>query len=379
LAQRGYNVTLFEKNSALALEASGNPQAILYANFFGNCPNNLELSYLGYNYSQTLIKQLLTTAHEFAACGIIQLAYKDSITKQQQQLSSQVAFKHILSPVTATEINTLCNTKLVNNNSGIYFPSGMWLSPTALINKLVAQAHIQIKYNTHIKSLQQRENLSWQLIDANNNHYQFSNVVVCNAYYATQFAQLSPLTPYLRKIRGQLSIIHQANNLACVLCNNGYITPSVDNRFIIGASFKFDHHDCSISETEHEENLANFTPIIPDIMQGINRNKIEGRVGIRTTSNDYLPLVGSIAKYTQFCQIYKNLAKDANYWLEEECPYWRGLFVNLAHGAKGFLTAPLSAEIIAEYIENKNGLVSERLSRALHPNRFYRRELIKHS
>ena len=105
MAQRGYNVTLFEKNSALALEASGNPQAILYANFFGNCPNNLELSYLGYNYSQTLIKQLLTTAHEFAACGIIQLAYKDSITKQQQQLSSQVAFKHILSPVTATEIN----------------------------------------------------------------------------------------------------------------------------------------------------------------------------------------------------------------------------------------------------------------------------------
>ncbi len=36
LAKRGYQVTLYEKNTDLALEASGNYQSILYGSFYGN-------------------------------------------------------------------------------------------------------------------------------------------------------------------------------------------------------------------------------------------------------------------------------------------------------------------------------------------------------
>jgi tRNA 5-methylaminomethyl-2-thiouridine biosynthesis bifunctional protein len=381
LAKRGFNVTLFEKNSDLALEASGNLQAILYANFFGNWQPNLELSGLGYNYSNNLIRQLLIPQTDFDDCGIIQLAYSDKLHKQQQQLIQHKWLTQLARLISPDEIADICgNTRLINNNSGLYFPNGMWVCPANLVKALVNSSQITVNCNTEIIQLDQlTANDKWQLLDNNNHHHQFDNVVVCNAFYATKFSQLQPLAKHLRIIRGQISIINQANNLKRVICNSGYITPSINNRFIIGATFKFDNLSNEVRDCEHLENLANFTSLLPQITAAIDMNTIEGKVGFRSTSNDYMPLVGPLAKYTIFKEVYKNLAKDANYWLDEPCPYLNGLFLNLGHGSKGLLTAPISGEIIANYIENNTSLISKKLQTALHPNRFYCRELIKNS
>jgi len=105
--------------------------------------------------------------------------------------------------------------------------------------------------------------------------------------------------------------------------------------------------------------------------------QISGQANIRASTFDYMPLVGPVADYVKFREVYKKLAKDAKFYLEDPCPYYPGLFINVAHGAKGIFTAPICSEIIANYIDNTPLPCSLSLAKALHPNRIYLNRLIK--
>ena len=181
----------------------------------------------------------------------------------------------------------------------------------------------------------------------------------------------------MRKIRGQVSIIPHISKLKTILCNYGYITPNKQDSYLIGATFKTNDLDTSIKLEEHQENINNFSYIASQITDNIDIKNISGKVNLRTNSIDYLPIVGPIANYEQFKIIYKDLKKDANYWINRECPYLKGLFVNIAHGSKGMLTAPICGEIIADYISNTPLPISENLRQALHPNRFWYKDIIR--
>ncbi len=113
-------------------------------------------------------------------------------------------------------------------------------------------------------------------------------------------------------------------------------------------------------------------------MKNIDMSQIIGQANYRTTTTDYLPLVGPIAKYNDFLQNYGKLALDSNYWIETPCNYHEGLFLNIAHGAKGLLTAPICGEIIASQIDAQNNTYNPLLLNNLHPNRLWLKQIIKH-
>ena len=104
---------------------------------------------------------------------------------------------------------------------------------------------------------------------------------------------------------------------------------------------------------------------------------ISGHAAIRSSTTDYMPIVGPVADYAQFMQIYAKLAQDSKYRINTPCPYLPGLFINAAHGAKGMLSAPLCGEIIANYIDNQPQQLSTSVIHALHPNRLYFKQLIQ--
>ncbi len=374
LAKRGYHVSLFEKNNDLALEASGNYQAMLYGNFSGNPSPILELSLLGYKYSHALINKILQPNVEFENCGLIQLAYNQQQVKQQQQILRALFSKNLCYYINQTQIEEFSGTK-VNCDHGLFYPNGLWLDPRKFINKLVDEPNIRIQLNSEIIKLNQLEEFKWQIEDSLGNHYYAPNIVLCNSYSVIKFTQLSNL--YLRKIRGQISVINSNSALKTVLCANGYITPNKGDSFTIGATFKFNDNNTQIKQEEHLENINNFATITPQMTERIDLAKVNGKVSFRASTTDYMPLVGPIGEYTQFKDAYKNLAKDSNYWIDTPCPYLKGLFINVAHGAKGMLTAPICGEIIANYIENTLN-ISETLKDGLHPNRFWRKEIIRH-
>ena len=373
LAKRGYCVTLYEKNSALALEASGNEQGILYGSFSGNYTPVLELSFSGYRYSYYLITNLLALGNAYQNCGLIQLAHNERHLKQQELILHSHLPDDFCYKVNQKQMSEIANTRVLCD-SGLFFPYGLWVSPQHLVQKMVDYPNIQTQLNQPISDITQDADGMWLIKDTNNKIIDTAfNLVLCNAHAVTKFPALKHLA--LRTIRGQTSLINTPSPLKTVICGNGYITPNKNNQYYtIGASFKFSK-DTGVKIEEHLENINNLQYILPDILNNIDTQKIGGKVGFRTSTTDYLPLVGPIADYAKFNQTYQDLHKDANFWIETPCPYLKGLFINVAHGAKGILTAPICGEIIADYIDNTPIVASESLRQALHPNRFYKKNL----
>ena len=104
---------------------------------------------------------------------------------------------------------------------------------------------------------------------------------------------------------------------------------------------------------------------------------LQGRAAFRCTSPDYLPIVGPLADREAFLEAYAVLRKDARQVPDIDCPWLEGLYVNSGHGSRGLITAPLSGELIAAWLDNEPLPLPRSVAEACHPNRFGVRSLIK--
>lgn len=368
LALRGHKVTLYEKNPELAMEASGNYQAMLYGNFSGNYNPLLELSLSGYRYSLNLIVRLLSEGYK--KCGLFQILKNE----QQQNLILKNRFPNdFCYPVSQKDIEIICGVKN-NATHGIFFPHGIWLNPKTLINKLVSHPNIKIQFNCNIEKIYFDYD-KWILHTTKNEVANSKILVLCNSHRLADF--IPSTNNFINKTRGQTTKIKGSIGLKSILCGNGYITPNWRDHFTIGATYKEVDDELCVKLNEHIENIDQIQEIIPILKGLIKIDELEGNVNIRSHSKDHLPLVGPIADFEAFNQTYASLSKDAKYKLTTPCPYLPGLYVNTLFGSKGMLFAPLCGEIIADYIDNTPFPGSELLRQALHPNRFWLKKIIK--
>ncbi|MBX9866006.1 MAG: FAD-dependent 5-carboxymethylaminomethyl-2-thiouridine(34) oxidoreductase MnmC, partial [Burkholderiales bacterium] len=374
LAKRGYQVTVYEKNSAPALEASGNYQGMLYASWSAFGGTMMELSCNAYRYTHNLITSKLQLNTDYAPCGLIQLGHNVEQIRRNNQLLNANLPPEFLSAVNHQQIENLAGVKLDTTLTGVYYPSGLWLNPPSLIKALLQHPNISLITNCQIQAIEYQEN-EWQLFD--DQHTQIAStpcLVLCNSHYINQFKPTKQLQ--IRKIRGQISLIPQQNKLQTILCGAGYITPNKATKFTLGATFQFNDHSTAIRAQDHQLNLANFAQILPDIIDMVDYEQLEGQTNFRASPHDYLPLVGPIAKYNEFVEDYAKLRQDKKARISPICQYHPNLYLNLGHGAKGMLTAPFCGELIADYITGTPLACSESLRQALHPNRLYVHELV---
>lgn len=383
LAKRGYQVTLYEKNAQLSSAASGNYQAMLYGSFSAHKTPIQELSHSGYRYSHYLIQQYLNLeTEEYGSSGLIQLGFNEKEIKSNLDLvksSIPEDFCHLLNK---NQIEQLAGIR-VNYETGLYFPYGLWLNPQTLVKKLLNFPNITVITGQKIDEIEQSN--QWQLTHNGKVIDSANNVVLCNADSANQFNVTKNLC--LRKIRGQISIVRpehipasagytkNMDIIKTILCAKAYITPKRGNQFTIGATFDFKNINTNITLDDHVNNIIN-AKSISNFFKNIKPEALIGQAAIRASTYDYLPLVGPLAKHEQFQTDYIKLSKDKNIWLDTPCTYYKGLYLNVAHGSKGILTAPICGEIIADYINNTPMPCSEELRIALHPNRLYVRELV---
>ena len=71
------------------------------------------------------------------------------------------------------------------------------------------------------------------------------------------------------------------------------------------------------------------------------------------------------------------MAKNANQIATVPAPLMQGLWLNLGHGAKGLISTPLCAEIIANQITQGAMPIGNSIREALWPGRFLVRKLIR--
>ncbi|UYZ84261.1 bifunctional tRNA (5-methylaminomethyl-2-thiouridine)(34)-methyltransferase MnmD/FAD-dependent 5-carboxymethylaminomethyl-2-thiouridine(34) oxidoreductase MnmC [Entomomonas sp. E2T0] len=382
LAARGWQVTVLERNHDIALEGSGNAQGILYLKLSAHQTLQSRLLIEGFGYTRRLLESLtnqgkLTKNEDWQDCGVLQLAFDDKEQKRQQQLAEAFS-SSLLYPVDQQQANQLAG--LTVNNNGLFFPEGCWVKPRKLCQALLDHPNIKVLCNQNVVSLDYQVT-HWNVLSGENTLATADIVVLAGAADTKQFMMTNKLP--IKAIRGQtteLPVTDSSQALSTIVCSDGYISPARDSKHCLGATFNFHAADLALSNKEHRENIQTLKTISLDLgdrlqVDHLDINSLEGRAAYRCTATDYLPLVGPIADRDTFLHDYQVLIKDSKKTPNIPCHWIRGLFLNVAHGSRGLITAPLCGEMLASWMENEPFPIEQDLMEACHPNRFYIREL----
>ena len=378
LATRGWQVSLLERHDALAQEASGNPQGVLYLKLSAHGTALSQLIVSGFGYTRRLLEHLQRGV-DWDGCGVLQLAFNAKEAERQAQLAA--AFPEDLLHVLDRE-NAEIRAGIALHSGGLFYPEGGWVHPPALCHWQAKHPNIQILTHRDVLELR-RVDGHWQAWDGASLLADAPVVVLAGAAEIKRFPYSSELP--LKRIRGQITRLQQtpeSQSLSTVVCAEGYVAPARLGEHTLGASFDFNNDDLTPTAAEHAGNLHMLEEISQDLVARLGADTLqpealEGRAAFRCTSPDYLPIVGPMADSQAFADAYIALSKDARQTPDIPCPWLDGLYVNSGHGSRGLITAPLSGELLAAWLDDEPLPVPRAVAEACHPNRFALRRLIR--
>ncbi len=378
LAARGWQVTVLERHDDIAREASGNPQGVLYLKLSAHGTALSQMIVSGFGYTRRLLEHL-QRGRDWDDCGVLQLAFNAKEAERQAQLAA--AFPaDLLHLLDQPEAQAAAGIGLAQG--GLFYPEGGWVHPPALCQWQAA--HPQIQLLTHHDALELRKvEGRWQAWDGERLLADAPLVVLAGAAEIQRFPESAELP--LKRIRGQITRLAQtpqSQALSTVVCAEGYVAPARLGEHTLGASFDFKSDDLTPTTAEHLGNLAMLEEISHDLVERLeiehlDPEHLQGRAAFRCTSPDYLPIVGPLADTQAFTQAYAALGKDARQVPDVECPWLDGLYINSGHGSRGLITAPLSGELLAAWLDNEPLPLPRSVAEACHPNRFALRRLIR--
>ena len=378
LAARGWQVTLLERHDAVAQEASGNPQGVLYLKLSAHGTALSQLIVSGFGYTRRLL-ETLQRGTDWDDCGVLQLAFNAKEAERHAQLAEAFP-EDLLQWLDQPEAQARAGVGV--SHGGLYYPEAGWVHPPALCQAQVAQPNIELL--SHSEALQLRKvDDQWQALDGERLLASAPVVVLAGAAEIKRFAQSAELP--LKRIRGQITRLAettQSQALSTVVCAEGYVAPARLGEHTLGASFDFNSDDLTPTTAEHVGNLAMLEEISSDLVARLHISEqpvdnLQGRAAFRCTSPDYLPIVGPLADREAFLEAYAALSKDARQVPDIACPWLDGLYINSGHGSRGLITAPLSGELLAAWLDNEPLPLPRSVAEACHPNRFALRQLIR--
>jgi tRNA 5-methylaminomethyl-2-thiouridine biosynthesis bifunctional protein len=378
LAARGWQVTLLERHDDIAREASGNPQGVLYLKLSAHGTALSQMIVSGFGYTRRLLEHL-QRGRDWDDCGVLQLAFNAREAERQAQLAA--AFPaDLLHLLDQSEAQAVAGIGLAHG--GLFYPQGGWVHPPALCQWQAGHPRIQLLTHRDALELRKVED-QWQAWNGEQLLASAPVAVLAGAADIQRFSESAELP--LKRIRGQttrLAQTPQSQALSTVVCAEGYVAPARLGEHTLGASFDFKSDDLTPTTAEHLGNLAMLEEISHDLVARLeiarlDPESLQGRAAFRCTSPDYLPIVGPLADNQAFTQAYAALGKDARQVPDVECPWLDGLYVNSGHGSRGLITAPLSAELLAAWLDNEPLPLPRSVAEACHPNRFALRRLIR--
>lgn len=378
LAARGWQLSLLERHADIAQEASGNPQGVLYLKLSAHGTALSQLIVSGFGHTRRVLEHLHRGV-DWDGCGVLQLAFNAKEAERQAQLAAAFPadLLHLLDQPQAQ-----AQAGIALAHGGLFYPEGGWVHPPALCQWQATQPNVQLLTHRDVLELRKVDD-QWQAWDGDTLLASAPVVVLAGAAEIKRFAQSADLP--LKRIRGQITRLAQtteSQSLATVVCAEGYVAPARLGEHTLGASFDFNSDDLTPTTAEHLGNLQLLEEISSDLVsrlhaEQLDPEQLQGRAAFRCTSPDYLPIVGPLADGQAFSQAYAALGKDARQVPNVQCPWLDGLYVNSGHGSRGLITAPLSGELLAAWLDNEPLPLPRSVAEACHPNRFALRRLIR--
>lgn len=353
--RRGLEVTLIERHRGLAAEGSGNAAALLEPRLMlGNeaGPRFMAAAalYAGRFYDQAA---LADQPIWHRPRGAVELATDEETQGRLRRLAELYGWPaDMMRYCEAEALAPILGTKPAFG--GLYFPRAGCLDPAVLCPALAAGAKI---IEAEAATLEQHGG-AWMVSDRDGAPIAEAEVVVIAAGLHSG-ALMAPLPSPLKANRGQLGYLPTTAEARpkVALGYGGYLTPQVPipglgQGHILGASFddwpseRLQEAE-ALRQTDFAADFARLGRALPALAALWEGPATSGRAAIRATTADHLPLAGR---------------------LDGE-----GRYVLAGLGGRGFLTAPLAAELLACQILGQPPPVAADIARALDPWRFERR------
>jgi len=378
LAQRGIKVTLLERNLGIAGEASGNPIAMLYPRLSGDDASS-QFALAAYLHSMALFKTLGLPAADFNTCGMLQLGFNARESARIQKVAAQGHATSVIQYVDNTVASNVAGISI--EHAALYLPGAAWVKPQQLCRRLSQHKNISILTSKNVFQILKPDDL-FEVHSDENTVIKSDVVVIANANAAQQLCPYQALLT--QAVRGQVSLLKPGNtsrSLKTIVCSDGYFSPAAyqqggEHLHCLGATFANvaaatdRQSDLIITEQDHLANLDKLNNISPKLHADLRNNVVNGRVSLRCNATDYWPLAGQLLN----ASILKAKPPRAGAAVNT-LPWVSGLYMNIAHGSKGFTTAPLCAELIACMVANAALPISGKLAGLLNPNRFLLKEM----
>lgn len=374
LAVRGWQVTIIDKADNAMLAASGNPAAIIYPKL---APAHLSAWHFQQQAYLWLLNLLKTDDYQHIWCqtGLLWLLVGNQL-REGAKLNNHPWPTDLVQKVSPQQATDLAGVTI--ECDCLYFPQAGFLHPTALAEKWLSHPNITCLWQQEVVDLHYHDQ-QWSLVDSQQQLIRQSPVVIItNALAAQQLTPTAhlPLTP----VRGQIAHFASQQPLDClksVLCYGGYLTPaygSSPQRHCLGASFWPRNSDSQVTDEDHQHNYQLLQQFLPHLAKQLpSIDTWQGRAALRAQTTDYLPMVGALPVYEDFIERYAAFKHGRT--VNESPNYHQGLYVSLGHGSKGFCYAPLAAEVIAGQLNNEPMPIAKRVLEALHPARFWVKQL----
>lgn len=369
-----FDITLFDKNSDIATEASGNFAGILEPYLTSDNNFSDQFHTLGYSILLEFINQYRNDI-EICNQGILQiLSDEKELNRYQKIFTKREIADDLARLISPQELSQLLGKDAFNK--AVYYPNALSVVPKSICQLWLKLSNAKLKLDNELLDIKKLENNTWQL-EFNDFTEDFDIVVFAGGYPLFKNISLLQNIPVYPS-QGQLTVITKNFDISTNVMDKGYLIPNYnDNLQVIGATFR-DNSDTSgdIREEDNIFNINQIKQIFDD--KAYDVDIVNSRVATRCVTSDHLPLIGRLADYDNFERVfYKPLSKGYPKSKMPNIEYQQGLYVSSGFGSKGLCSSLLAAKIITAYITNQSQQCSDKLLEALAVERFWTRSFKK--
>lgn len=360
LAERGWQVKLFERHAHLAQEASGNRAGVLSPKMTAQGGWGEYFYRQAFLYAIQQLNYLTTIGHniDWQLCGVVQLAHEAREAARQQQLAQRHLDPCFIQILSAQQASTVAGIALDYGAS--FFPQGAWVNPASLCQALVDHPNIQVQTQATLTHL---------------DPHGLTILATGQAIEEWLTEGFFPFTPVL----GQTTLgLASADSLRlrAVLGHEGYLTPALQGQHVFGATFERGKRQACIQPLADQTNYQQLAHYLPELAASFPSIQ-SGHAAVRMTTLDRYPLVGALPDVNFYTQAYASLRHGNKHQTFAHAHYQPNVLVSAGYGARGLSTSGLCAELLACLITGEPLPMQATLYAYLHPSRFLIRQLIR--
>jgi len=343
LVMRGWDVALVDAREARSTAAVGLLRPI--ANL--RDATNAQISRAAFLYALQHYRALQYDGYplQWDQPGVLQLASGDDEARRFEAITRAQGYPaEVLQYVDAEQAAHIAGRP--TRGPGWWFARGSLVSPESLAIASLARAGTGITRvaRRRVDRLE-REGSQWRALDAGGRVVAEAPILIlANAADAKRLLPQARLA--LSAVRGQVTYLppDPGRRLGAIVAGSGYVAPTGDGGYCVGATYQHDDTDESVRAGDHVGNLERAESMLPGFTSGVDARTLLGWTGLRATVPDRLPIFGAAAV--------------------------EGVHVATGLGSRGLLWGPLGAELLACQLSGEPLPLSRDHMGAISPRRF---------